>query len=247
MRKLLLAVLLTLAADTASADPITCGFQPDWSDYFFAYPNGCTVGDKLMTGFAWSSSQPGSIGTILRWITPLSTDDTAGFDITLLNSSLSGSPFNAGPGETKTFGIAFVATVLPGGGLITGDLFSLLGVQLTGTGTIAATQIACLGGTFPVPLSSSPPPPCSSGQTALASVISPGTSAMASFAPVDSIDLALFVTVSGGSNGTAYLTGVQMIVQEAPLPVPEPSMLVLFGSGLAGFVPMWRRRRTKRR
>jgi hypothetical protein len=70
---------------------------------------------------------------------------------------------------------------------------------------------------------------------------------MTSFAPVDSIDLALFVTLSGGSNGTATLSGIQMIVQEAPTPVPEPSVLILFGSGLAGFVPMWRRRRTKRR
>ena len=242
MRKLALAILLMLVANTASATPVTCGLQPDWSDYFFAYPSGCEVGDKLITDFSSSSSATSSIGTLIRFPTPLSSPDTAGFEFSLLNSGLFGSPFFAGSSETKSFGIAFRVTVESGGELIIGDLFSLLGMQVTGTGTIAASEVACLGGTFPRPIPVSPV--CSSGLTVLASLFSPQDSAMASFSPVDSIDLSLLITLSGGSNGSASLTGVRMLAAEA-VPVPEPSTLVLLGSSVAMLTRTLRRRRVR--
>ncbi len=242
MKKSALAILLSLLASTAAATPVTCGVQPDWSDYFFAYPSGCEVGDKLIAAFSSSSSVTSSIGTLIRFPTPLSSPDSAGFEFSLLNSGLFGSPFFAGSSQTTTFGIAFRATVEPGGGLITGDLFSLLGMQVTGTGAIAASQVACFGGTFtrPIPVS----PVCSSGLTALASLSSPQDSAMASFSPVDSIDLSLLVTLSGGSNGSASLTGVRMLAAEA-VPVPEPSSLVLLGSTVAMLTRTLRPRRLR--
>jgi hypothetical protein len=231
---LLCLVSLLLPSVTMGAPIKPCSTQADWGDYTFAFPNGCTIGDKLFSDF-YATSNIDRLPTVP---TPVSSFDTAGFEFffTLLDPAF--SPTYAGPTETNSFAIAFRATVQPGGRSITGDLFSLTGVQVTGTGTIDASEVTCLSGTFPRPISSSPL--CSSGQTAQAGTSAPQLSAIANFSPVEAVDVVISITLSGGPNGTARLNGLRLQVAE----VPEPSTLVLLSSGVAALVLVLRRRKS---
>lgn len=237
----LLAILLfsgaALLLPSAAMGSPQCIQLPDYSDYFFAYPGGCTVGDQLLSGFSWSSTVTG-IGTLINFPTPITSSNTAGLSFTLTNAPEFGLPFSVGPSGTKSFAIALAASVGPGSS-IAGDLFSLLSTQVTGSGTIEAFEVVCLGGIFSGPLSS---PLCSSALTAQASATSPQFAAMTTFSPVQSIDSILTVTLSGGANGTASVGGVEMQASEIPLATPEPGSLLLVGIGLVGGLSAIRRR-----
>src|SRR5260370_16773214 len=195
-----------------------CIVRPHCSDYFFAFPSGCTVGDQLLSGFGSS----GGIGfTQINFPTPITSSDSAGLAFSLLF----GWGVSVGSGQTNSFSIALRASVDPSSSIV-GDLFSLLSTQVTGTGMIEASEVACLGGTFPRPFPASPS--CSSALTALASSTSPPFAAMTTFSPVQSIDSILTVTLSGGTNGTAGVGGLQMQAADIPITAtPDPRRLLL--------------------
>jgi hypothetical protein len=237
---LLVLVALAVFPSAATATPV-CISQPDWSDWYFSYPGGCTIGDTVVSNFAWSTNISGAAS--LKFPTPIISGDSFGVELTLLDTApfTASAPFSAGANQTKTFGISFTTTD-QSGGLLASDLFSLLGVQVTGTGSVQATDVICLNGIITsIPLVGSPT--CSSGLTATATSLTPDLSALAVFGPVGSIGTALVVTISGGTNGTATLTGLRMLATEAPTPVPEPSTVLLLGTGLAALA----RARTRER
>lgn len=235
-RALLFVASLLLPCVTLGA-PLPCSFQPDWGDYPFAFPDGCTIGDKLFSNFDATST----VGNIFRAPTfpsPVASADGVGFDFdfTLLDNSAS-SPVFAGATQTKSFVIAVSAAVQPAGRLIAASLFSLTGLQLTGTGTIDALEVICPLGTFSRPVSSSSS--CSSGPTAQAGVSAPQLSATANFSPAEAVDIIMSITLSGGSNGSARINGLRLQIAD----VPEPSMLVLLGTAVAALMLTLRRRR----
>src|SRR5260370_41261659 len=105
-----------------------CIVRPHCSDYFFAFPSGCTVGDQLLSGFGSS----GGIGfTQINFPTPITPSDTAGLAFSLP----SGSGVSGGSGQTHSFSIALRASVAPSSSIVA-DLFSLLSTQVAGSGTI---------------------------------------------------------------------------------------------------------------
>src|SRR5260370_16595667 len=176
-----------------------CIVRPHCSDYFFAFPSGCTVGDQLLSGFGSS----GGIGfTQINFPTPITSSDTAGLAFSLLF----GSGVSVGSGETKSFAIVLTSSVGPSSSIV-GDLFSLLSTQVTGSGTIQASEVACLGGTFPRPFPASPL--CSIPLTPLASSTSPPFAALTTFFPLQPIDSLLTVPLPGGTNRTASAAGAQ--------------------------------------
>src|SRR5260370_19612066 len=142
----LLAILLfsgALLLPSATIGSPACIQLPDYSDYFFAFPSGCTVGDQLLSGFA---SSGGISFTQINFPTPITSSDTAGLAFRLLF----GSGLSVGSGETKSFTIALTSSVGPSSSIV-GDLFSLLSTQPTRSGTIQPSQAACLRRTFPPP------------------------------------------------------------------------------------------------
>jgi len=237
-RRIVLAMFaaLLITPAVATGEPL-CISQPDWSDYFFAYPDGCVIGDKLISEFTWAQSGTSSVGTLIRFPTPIDTGDLVGLDFTLLDTTFFGAPFFAQAGETKSLSIAYTSTVISGDQMIGGSLFSLTSVDLTGTGSVQATEMTCVGGTFTRPISG--PVTCSSGLTYTVSSTSPQLSASTVFGPAASVDTILTVTIAGGASGTAKMNNLQMLVAQ----VPEPSSLLIFATGLSGLICVCARRR----
>ena len=226
---LLLALSCGLLTTTAFA-----GVCPGTTlDNYLGSGYSCGIDDKTFSNFMYTgtSNPPGyglPAGSIA--VTPITTPGNPGFQF-------SGGWFastSSGILEQDSL-IQYTVNVNQGGQPITDLSLSMGGVAWTGTGSILVAESACLGAMFPS---------CSGGQIIKLSVFdsSSGTQLFdsATFAGVTEIDLEKDITVVAGTNGSAAVSLVTNQFSEGT--TPEPSSIVLFGSGVLGLAGVLRRK-----
>jgi len=134
-------------------------------------------------------------------------------------------PFLAGVGESLTTLISYVMES-PG---IASDTLQIAGAVETGTGSAQVVETICVGAAFATNLS------CEGTAMSL-SVNTQSPTAAQVFAPTTVVGVNKSLIVRGGALGTAAATSFSNVV-ESPGgggggAVPEPSALILLGSGL---------------
>jgi hypothetical protein len=217
MRKLVLALGLVIVWPSGSqAAPCVIGTLADYLSPGFT---GCQLGPATISPFLTTAATPGDIT-----VTP--DAGALAFDFGL---DLTAPPFTT---------VAFQYS-LSGVSLNRADL-SFTGASATGDGVVSAIEFLCFGGTF-FPLAA---PfgcdPLNVDSLAVVQLESVGTSPdTLEFAPNSFFDVFVEITVDPGLFGTASLDGT---VRTAFAGVPEPSALLLVGSGLAAWLGRRKRR-----
>lgn len=134
--------------------------------------------------------------------------------------------------------IEYTVNVNPGGALITDLSLSIGGVGFGGTGSIFVDEDVCIGARFPS---------CAGGQVEHLAVFSSadGTKLFdsISFAGVSEVDVEKDIELNAGTAGNARLSLVTQNYSEGA--VPEPSSILLFGSGALAFAGVLRRKLTR--
>lgn len=193
----------------------------------------CGIDDKTFSNFQYSgtSNPPGfglPAGSIA--VTPITTPGNPGFQY---SGGWFASTASGILSETST--IQYTANVNQGGNPITDLSLSIGGATWTGTGAVLVTETACLGAMLPA---------CSSGQEITLSVFDSSVGSKlfdsASFAGVNEVDIAEGIQVQAGTGGSATVSLVTNQFSEGA--VPEPTSLVLFGTGVLGLGALLRRK-----
>jgi hypothetical protein len=217
MRRLILALGLVMLWPSASqAAPCLVGTLADYLSPGFT---GCELGAATVSPFLTNAATPSDI-TVTPDAAALAFD--FGFDLT------------APPLTTVAFQYS-----ISGVSLNRADL-SFTGASATGDGSVSALEFICFGGTFD-PLGA--PSGCETIADTLAVVQqeSAGVSSdtLGFLGPSTFFDVFVEITVDPGLTGTGRLDGA---VRTAFTQVPEPSILLLVGSGLAGWLGRRKRR-----
>ena len=206
---------LVLAAALASA------FLP--SSVAWAVPLGpcgsppCTIGANLEVVSANSSGGGGGGGGAT--LVFINDAVNPGFTIT------GNTPITDNSGESGSSSVTFSLLAL--NGRLIEDVSASVGGSFTGTGTGSVT--------FTTP----------GGDLVLGHLTTGGSTTLSgdvTFSPVSSLDELVTLSGSGGTDGSVTINSFTYQVSlVAPAAVPEPSTLLLFGSGLAGLAGAARR------
>lgn len=224
--------LLALAAalPSAWATPVC----PDGGTLstFLGSGYSCQVGDKIFSGFTYTSSAFGGALAVPAAGVTVDTIGPLGSGASLLGGNI-GLQFNAGwnalAGETTDSDIGFTVTVLGGAKLIEDfGLAQVSGVLPNGNASVVENGCG--------------PAPCTPSELAVMTFDygDSNTQRVADtmFTPLGSVEVSKDISVTGGTNGAAHLS----IVQDTFSQVPEPLSMSLFGGGLALLgIARWRR------
>lgn len=226
MRKVVLAAVFVFTLPWSGQAAPLC-VAGTLADYIALGAGGCEVGQATVAGFMSTSLLGGAVEILPGDVNV--TPDAGG---TALDFGLG---LSAGSGQLLDILILYSVS----GGSFTSNLLSLSGAAASGDGVVTAVGDTCVGGTF---AGGDPTTPCSGNPLSLIvlrdqiGLISP---ANATFAPSSFFDVFTAITIDGGLSGAAALNGT---VRNAFASVPEPSLLIIVGSGVCAALARRRRR-----
>jgi PEP-CTERM motif len=232
MKQLLLLLCVLLGTSVMAMASITCPVST-YDKYMANLGLGCTIGDKTFFNWSYSSSATGGAALIPPSgiaVTPITTPNNPGV--------LFSSGFGVTSNQTQDEFFDFTVRVNLGGHAIDDITLLQLGSGFTGTGSASIAETVCLGDTFA--------DGCLHGKTRTLLTVDNNTQVTLidhiTFAPVLVVDVVKDLELFGGPNGSAFVSGVENQFSEV---TPEPSTLLMLGTGVVGLAGILRRKQNK--
>ena len=207
------AVMLVVLAAAGVALAGTCPAET-YDNYLLL--SSCMINDMTFNNFSYTASGTNPVPASSISVSPQGTMGNPGF--------LFNAPWNVSANQTQDSLIGFTAmTSTPS---ITDLELVMIGSGFTGTGSVSVAESYCLGDTFA--------DGCKHGISGTLDVFNSSSGSQltdsVSFAGVSIVDIDKDILLSGGSSGSAEVSGVMNLFSEE---VPEPAELSLLGGGLA--------------
>ena len=236
MRRLMLGTLMALALPTLTQAAPIC-VSGSLADFIALGSGGCMVGDALFADFGASVVSPAATPILPEdvIVSPLLSGTSLGLAFSLTSA--------VGPGEFEDLLIRYELSGL--GLLFVSNTLSMSGSSVTPDGAVTAVEEKCGGGVFG---GSDPSTPCSGTLIGPLIVFDIGTIAdltetTPDFALTSFSDVFTEIAVDGGLSGSASLGTVTNEFEFAPTQVvPEPTSVLLLGSGMIAVLRRRRRR-----
>src|ERR1017187_8740710 len=229
MKKLSLLLCVLLGTSAIAMASIACPVST--YDNYLASGFSCTIDDKTFSNWSYASSASGGAALIPPSgvaVVPVTTLHNPGF--------LFSSGFGVISNQIQDEFFDFTVRVNPGGNAIDDITLLQLGSGFTGTGSASIAETVCLGDTFA--------DGCLHGTVASLLTVDNSTLVKLSdhitFAPVRVIDVVKDLELFGGPSGSAFVSGVEN--QFSEVVTPEPSTLILLGTGALGLAGILRRK-----
>ena len=231
MKKLSLLLCVLLGTSAIAMASIACPVST--YDNYLVSGFSCTIDDKTFSNWTYASSASGGAAKIPPSgvaVVPVTTLHNPGF--------LFSSGFGVISNQTQDEFFGFTVRVNPGGNAIDDITLLQLGSGFTGTGSASIAETVCLGDTFA--------DGCLHGTVASLLTVDNSTLVKLSdhitFAPVLVVDVVKDLELFGGPSGSAFVSGVENQFSEV---APEPSSLLMLGTGIVGLAGILRRKQDK--
>jgi len=231
MNKISVVLCFLLGASAMAMASVACPVST--YDNYLGTGFRCTIDDKTFSNFSYSPSASGGAALIPPSgvaVVPVTTLNNPGFLFT--------GGFGVISNQTQDELFGFTVRVNLGGNSIDDITLLQLGSAFTGTGSASIAETVCLGDTFANG--------CLNGTIAQLSTVDNSTLVKLSdhitFAPVLVVDVVKDLALFGGPNGSAFVSGVENQFSQV---TPEPSTLLMLGTGVVGLAGILRRKQNK--